>query len=65
MTEYKNDLEKVLDQIHETMNEKLTTRQLYDAIIQALNDLGCDYDSTKLILIFDTLVDRLMSGEDL
>lgn len=65
MSEYKNDLEKVLDQIHETMNEKLTTRQLYDAIIQALNDLGCDYDSTKLILIFDTLVDRLMSGEEL
>ena len=65
MTENKNDLEKVLDQIHDVVYEKITARELYDAIIQALNDLGCDYDSTKLILIFDTLVDRLMSGEEL
>ena len=59
-----NDLEKVLNNIDNLLNE-MRTRELYDAIIQALNDLGGEYNVEKLIIIFDTLVDRLMKGEDL
>lgn len=59
-----NDLEKVLKNIDDLLNE-MRTRELYDAIIQALNDLGGEYNVEKLIIIFDTLVDRLMKGEDL
>lgn len=59
-----NDLEKVLKNINDLLNE-MKTYELYDAIIQALNELDGRYSVEKLIIIFDTLVDRLMRGEDL